>query len=173
MPRAPDSVNAADLQQRILDLRTREARRSKERTAEQSAEDAVMSEQKSAEDAMMSEQKALMKRMRSAFVLIFNPGQASEGIYTLWVNNQNIVLGFESRQEAVRYALMLKAQEFHSPSPQELKLAELKQFCRESGVGLKLVPKGSGLTPPEANKTDVDSLRQRFNQLYSSPDDAW
>jgi Protein of unknown function (DUF3110) len=29
---------------------------------------------------------------------------------------------------------------------------ELKEFCKEAGVGLQLVPRGAGLTPPEANK---------------------
>jgi Protein of unknown function (DUF3110) len=56
------------------------------------------------------------------------------------------------RQDAVRYALMLKAMEFHSPSPQEQDVRELKEFCIGAAVGLQLVPTGAGLTPPEANK---------------------
>jgi Protein of unknown function (DUF3110) len=47
---------------------------------------------------------------------------------------------------------MLKAMEFHSPSPQEQDVRELKEFCIGAAVGLQLVPTGAGLTPPEANK---------------------
>jgi Protein of unknown function (DUF3110) len=39
----------------------------------------------------------LRQRLKTVFVLIFNPGQSSEGIYTLWLDDQNIVLGFECR----------------------------------------------------------------------------
>ena len=39
------------------------------------------------------------------FVLLFNPGTENEGIHTLTVGDRNIVLMFESEDDATRYAL--------------------------------------------------------------------
>ncbi len=46
------------------------------------------------------------------FVLIFNAGTDNEGIHTIRVGDRNKILMFESEDDALRFALMLEAQDF-------------------------------------------------------------
>lgn len=142
----PDTFTMEDLQQRLTDLQRRKAEGEEAWNGTRAAE------------RYIREQKELRTRLQQVYVLMFNRGQDTEGIYTLWqeVSWSNTVLAFESRLEAVRYALMLKAQEFHSANVQDMNMNELKEFCAGANIGLRIIPNGSGLTPPSTNKEELE-----------------
>lgn len=89
------------------------------------------------------------EKLDKLFVILFNSKSDSEGVYSLALDGVNIVLAFQEKTEARRYALMLEAQDFPSPHVGEFSANELKTFCGEAGYRLGLVPKGSLMTPPE------------------------
>ena len=91
------------------------------------------------------------------FVLLFNAGTENEGIHTIRIGDRNKVLMFESEDDANRFALMLEAQDFPSPSVEEIDIQEIEEFCASSGYESELVPdNGSLVIPPEANVENTD-----------------
>jgi len=102
------------------------------------------------------------------FVLLFNAGTENEGIHTLKVNDRNVILMFESEDDATRYGLMLEAQDFSCPSIEAFESEEIEGFCQEAGYECKLVPEGTLAMPPETNveKTDwqIDADRSTSPQ---------
>lgn len=101
------------------------------------------------------------ENLKSLWVIVFtNANDGSDGVYSLTVSEEHIVLAFEDRTEAQRYALCLETQEFPSPQVCELDSAELRKFCGESGFRLGFVPRGALITPPEESAIeDLDSWR--------------
>lgn len=103
------------------------------------------------------EQKALSKKLQQVWVLIFNPGSEREGIHSLAVDDANVILGFEDRGEARRFAATLKAQEFFDPVATQIAPREVRDFVRgRAGLSFVVVPRGSGLVPPERSREMVD-----------------
>jgi hypothetical protein len=90
------------------------------------------------------------------FVLLFNSGTDNEGIHTLKVSDRNVVLMFENEDDATRYALMLEAQDFGSPSVEAFDADEIESFCAEANYECKLVPTGMLTMPPEASVDSTD-----------------
>lgn len=90
------------------------------------------------------------------FVLLFNAGKENEGIHTLKVNDLNVILMFESEDDATRYGLMLEAQDFATPSIEAFDSEEIEGFCQDAGYDCKLVPAGTLEVPPEANVEKTD-----------------
>ena len=76
------------------------------------------------------------------YVLLFNAGTDNEGIHTLSVGEQNIVLMFEEEDDATRYSLLLEAQDFMTPAVEAIEQAEVEEFCRGAQYECRLVPKG-------------------------------
>jgi len=74
------------------------------------------------------------------FVLLFNAGTDNEGIHTIEIGDRNIVLMFEDEDDALRYAMLLEAQDFPEPSVESLEKAEIEEFCEESGYHCELIP---------------------------------
>ncbi|MCM1984092.1 DUF3110 domain-containing protein [Lyngbya confervoides] len=120
------------------------------------------------------------------YVLLFNTGTSNEGIHTLKIKDpeheqleQDVVLAFEEEDDAMRFALLLEAQDFPSPSVEAISEAEITEFCRESGLRMQFIAKGTLAVPPEANleKTDwqrdeartseseLDRIRQQLERL--------
>lgn len=99
--------------------------------------------------------------IRTLWVIVFtNVSDGSDGVYSLTISEENIVLAFQDRTEAQRYALCLEAQEFPSPQVCELDSRELRNFCSESGFRLGFVPKGALISPPEESAVeDLDKWR--------------
>ncbi|MDJ0696327.1 DUF3110 domain-containing protein [Mastigocoleus sp. MO_188.B34] len=94
------------------------------------------------------------------FVLLFNAGTENEGIHTIRIGDRDKVLMFESEDDANRFALMLEAQDFPSPTVEEIDSEEIDEFCASSGYESELVPaNGSLVLPPEVNveKTDWEA----------------
>lgn len=83
------------------------------------------------------------------YVILFDTKGAEEGVYSLALDNVNIVLAFQEKEEALRYALMLGVQDFPQSKVSAFGAAELKKFCADSGFRLGLVPKGSRISPPD------------------------
>ena len=73
------------------------------------------------------------------FVLLYNSGSEEEGIHSIELKGQTIVLMFEERDDAERYCGLLEAQDFPKPSIELFDLNEIKQFCLKSGYVSKLV----------------------------------
>lgn len=98
------------------------------------------------------------------FVLLFNAQTDNEGIHTLKITDsgaeneipQDVVLAFETEDDATRFALLLEAQDFPSATVEGINLAEIKAFCQSAGLEMKLVPEGMLAMPPETNVENTD-----------------
>jgi hypothetical protein len=109
------------------------------------------------------------------FVLLFNPRTENEGIHTLTIGDRNVVLMFESEDDATRYALLLEAQDFATPAVEEFDSEEIEEFCQGAGYGCKLVPEGTLAVPPETNVDQTDwqpKARSSAPDIASDTDDA-
>jgi len=100
------------------------------------------------------------------FILLYKIGKEDEGIHSIEINGNTIVLMFEDRDDAERYCGLLEAQDFPKPLIQEIEKNEVENFCQDAGYESKLVNKGFIpkteeerllLTPPEKN-LDVSIL---------------
>jgi len=98
------------------------------------------------------------------FVLMFNAGTENEGIHTIRKGDaydgklRNTILMFESEDDATRYALLLEAQDFPTPTPEAMDAEEIQEFCESAGYDWEIVPENSNLvvTPPEVNVEETD-----------------
>lgn len=94
------------------------------------------------------------------FVLIFNPGTDNEGIHTIQFKEGNLmrnkVIMFESEDDATRYALLLEAQDFPTPSVEAIDDDEIKEFCGDANYDWELIPANSLAIPPENNLDELD-----------------
>ena len=102
-------------------------------------------------------------------VLLYDAGQDSEGIHSLELSGQTVVLMFENRDDADRYAGLLEAQDFPTPTVEALDREEIELFCREAGYEARFVSDGfvpktdderMMLAPPSANR-DVTNWREQ------------
>jgi len=105
----------------------------------------------------------------SVHVLLFDAGSENEGIHSLELNGTTVVLLFEDRDDAERYAGLLEAQDFPAPTVEALDRAEMEAFCGNAGYEARLVPAGFLpqtaeerllIAPPERNM-DVTSWRDQ------------
>ena len=94
-------------------------------------------------------------------VLLYDAGQDSEGIHSLELSGQTVVLMFENCDDAERYAGLLEAQDFPTPTVEALDQHEVELFCTEAGYEARLVETGFVpqsdderlmLAPPTANR---------------------
>jgi len=90
------------------------------------------------------------------WVLLFNANTDNEGIYTLEIEGKNIIVAFEQEDDAIRYAGLLEAQGFLSPTVESIDSDDLKEFCEDAGYDLNLVPTDALLVPPERNVDKTD-----------------
>ncbi len=109
------------------------------------------------------------------FVLLFNAGTENEGIHTIQVGDRNKILMFESEDDATRFAVMLEAQDFPSPTVEAMDAEEIKEFCESTGYGWEFVPEGALAIPPESNveETDWQAAKQPDEQQaaeFSDPE---
>ncbi|MBK16946.1 MAG: hypothetical protein CMK49_02885 [Prochlorococcus sp. SP3034] len=97
------------------------------------------------------------------YVLLYNSGSDEEGIHSIELNGQTIVLMFEEEDDAERYCGLLEAQDFPKPTIELVELDDIKQFCLNCGYESRLVernfiPKTQEdrllITPPSKNLND-------------------
>ena len=93
------------------------------------------------------------------YVLLINAGTDREGIHSLQMGARQTVLMFESKDDATRYALMLEAQDFPSPTIEAFPAEEIEEFCRDAGYEWKIIEEGNTerewLMPPEATVEEM------------------
>lgn len=99
------------------------------------------------------------------YVLLYNARTENEGIHSIQFGDRNVILMFESEDDATRYALLLEAQDFISPTVEVMDAAEIEEFCQSAGYSCQRVPAGFIpsteeerllLAPPETNRLDTD-----------------
>ncbi len=112
------------------------------------------------------------------YVLLYESGKDSEGIHSLELNGETIVLMFENKDDADRYCGLLEAQDFPCPTVEGLDREEIEIFCKDSGYQAKFVNEGFVpsteeerllLAPPEANR-DVSTWQEEI--AHSSNKDS-
>ena len=105
-------------------------------------------------------------------VLLYDAGQDTEGIHSLEVAGETIVLMFENNDDADRYSGLLEAQDFPLPSVQALDREEIEIFCEQSGYIARFIETGFVpnteedrllLVPPESNR-EVDNWKEIENK---------
>ena len=105
----------------------------------------------------------------SVHVLLFDAGSDNEGIHSLELNGTTVVLLFEDRDDAERYAGLLEAQDFPAPTVEPIERREMEEFCSSAGYEARFVPAGFLpqsaedrllIAPPEKNM-DVTSWREQ------------
>ena len=103
--------------------------------------------------------------MEKVHGLLYDAGKDSEGIHSIEINGNTIVLMFEDIDDAFRYSGLLEAQDFPTPTVEEFSREEIEEFCSQSGYDSKFVSKGFIpkteedrllLVPPEANREVSD-----------------
>ncbi|MEQ8754386.1 DUF3110 domain-containing protein [Coleofasciculus sp. G1-WW12-02] len=93
---------------------------------------------------------------KQVYVLLFNARTENEGIHTLQIGDRNVVLMFESEDDAIRFGGMLEAQDFPSSSVEALEVEEIEEFCQSAGYDCQLVESGMLALPPEKNVEKTD-----------------
>ncbi|MEQ8540471.1 MAG: DUF3110 domain-containing protein [Coleofasciculus sp. D1-CHI-01] len=93
---------------------------------------------------------------KQVYVLLFNARSENEGIHTLQIGDRNVVLMFESEDDAIRFGGMLEAQDFPNPSVEALEVEEIEEFCQSAGYECQLVETGMLALPPETNVEKTD-----------------
>ncbi len=107
------------------------------------------------------------------FVLVFNARTANEGIHTVRVGDHNKILMFESEDDATRFALMLEAQDFPTPTVEAINAEEIKEFCESANYDWELVPENGDLVvPPDINVEDTDWQANAQAEDSSRPNQA-
>lgn len=105
------------------------------------------------------------------WVLLFNANTDNEGIYTLEIESNNIIVAFEQEDDAIRYAGLLEAQDFLSPTVERIDSEDLKEFCDEANYDLNIVPTDALLVPPEKNVDKTDWSPDRDQNQSESEDE--
>jgi hypothetical protein len=90
------------------------------------------------------------------FVLLFNARTDNEGIHTLKVGDRNVVLMFEAEDDAIRFGLMLEAQDLGAPTVERFDSEEIEEFCQSADYECKLIHAGELTVPPETNVEETD-----------------
>ncbi len=110
-------------------------------------------------------------------VLLFDPGSDQEGIHSIEVNGQTVVLLFEAADDAERYAGLLEAQDFPVPCVETLERGEVELFCEQAGYEARFVPAGFMpsseedrlLIAPPVNNMDVERWKEQDASAAEPP----
>lgn len=111
-------------------------------------------------------------------MLLFDPGSDQEGIHSLELAGRTVVLLFEDRDDAERYAGLLEAQDFPVPCVEALDRDDLEQFCLEAGYEARFVPAGFLprseedrllIAPPERNMDVTGWKEQEADEAGDEP----
>ncbi|MBE9029707.1 DUF3110 domain-containing protein [filamentous cyanobacterium LEGE 11480] len=100
------------------------------------------------------------------FVLLVNANTANEGIHSINIGERDIILMFEEEDDALRYALLLEAQDFPAEiSVEGIEQQEIEDFCESAGYSYYFIAKDFRpsndfermlLVPPERNRENPD-----------------
>ncbi|MDX1977779.1 MAG: DUF3110 domain-containing protein [Pseudanabaenaceae cyanobacterium bins.68] len=103
------------------------------------------------------------------WILLYNSGTDNEGIYARYEGGKNTVIAFDQEDDALRYSVMLEAQDFPEPKIERISETELRQFCLESNLSLLVISPTDLVLPPEQNleQTDWQPNRARVEEPES------
>ncbi|BBA79885.1 hypothetical protein RGRSB_1457 [cyanobacterium endosymbiont of Rhopalodia gibberula] len=110
--------------------------------------------------------------MAKVYVLLYNARTENEGIHTVQMGDRTKVLMFEFEDDATRYALLLEAQDFPSPSIESLDSEEVEEFCRKADYDYELIKEGMLAIPPETN-VDTDWENEKIPQKNNPPETTY
>ncbi len=109
-------------------------------------------------------------------VLLYEAGTESEGIHSIELRDSTVILMFEDKDDAERYCGLLEAQDFPTPSVEELIRTDIEAFCVEAGYEARYVEKGFipstdeerlMISPPLSN-LEVDNWNNQENKKQQS-----
>ena len=75
-------------------------------------------------------------------VLLYEAGTENEGIHSLELKGTTVILMFQDRDDAERYCGLLEAQDFPTPTVEELTRDDIEAFCTDAGYEARFVEKG-------------------------------
>jgi len=109
-------------------------------------------------------------------VLLYESGTESEGIHSLELKGKTVILMFQDRDDAERYCGLLEAQDFPTPSVEELTRVDIEAFCVEAGYEPRFVEKGfipstdeeRLLISPPLSNLEVDNWKDQKNNSSSN-----
>lgn len=111
-------------------------------------------------------------------VLLFDAGSDQEGIHSLELAGRTVVLLFAQRDDAERYAGLLEAQDFPTPTVEALERDEMERFCEQAGYEARFVPQGFLpqtaeerllIAPPERNMDTSLWREQEADEPQAEP----
>ena len=116
-------------------------------------------------------------------MLLFNAGQANEGVYTLDMlqHGAPAILAFETTADADDFAQSLSNEGFDLARACRWDANQLTEFCSWGGYAVELVPPGMNPTPPATNEyrpgtgsahDPQTGLRMQLEALVQKPDNC-
>tara|TARA_B100000700_G_C15006535_1_gene838806 strand:+ start:977 stop:1381 length:405 start_codon:yes stop_codon:yes gene_type:complete len=107
-------------------------------------------------------------------VLLYESGTEAEGIHSLEINGQTVVLMFENEDDAQRYCGLLEAQDFPLPTVEKLSREDVEKFCLDSEYDCKFIESGFVpsndeerlyLVPPESNRDVSNWDKENYSNV--------
>lgn len=98
------------------------------------------------------------------YVLLIAADTDNQGIHTVkeFGSGRHKVLMFECEDDATRYALLLEAQDFPTPTVEPIDSEEVEAFCRDAGYEAELVKEGTAApTVPPPTNVELDDWEQK------------
>ncbi|SKB14599.1 conserved hypothetical protein [Planktothrix sp. PCC 11201] len=104
------------------------------------------------------------------YVLLFNAGTENEGIHTIQMGDRNKVLIFEDEDDAIRFGVLLEAQDFPTATVEAIDEEEIKEFCISVDYDWERVGSGELAIPPENNVDQTDWQVEEDQPPEKEPD---
>ena len=100
------------------------------------------------------------------FILVFDHGNFRNGVYSLQERTkddipENTVLAFHSREDALRYGMLLDTSMGQIPNVEMTHSSTLKKFCSETGHKCMIVSPRAFFMPPTKSVKVTDCERSR------------
>jgi Protein of unknown function (DUF3110) len=90
------------------------------------------------------------------YILLYNANTENEGIHTIQEGDRNKILMFQEQDDALRFAMMLEAQDFPEPAVEAIDSEEIKAFCAKANYDWEIIEPGQLALPPEINLTQTN-----------------
>ncbi len=90
------------------------------------------------------------------YVILFNARTENEGIHSVQADDRNLIMMFTEEDDALRYAMMLEAQDLPNPTVEAMDAQEIEDFCADSNYECILVEEGMLVVPPDQNVEETD-----------------
>lgn len=85
----------------------------------------------------------------SVYVVLFNVGTDNEGIHSIRIGDRQQVLMFEAEDDAIRFGVLLEAQDSPTPTIEAIEREEIEDICEDAGYEAVFIPEGELATPVE------------------------